>query len=515
MPDDDDGGSLDGFSELVRRAKHEAQEAGRGCIWAPYQKQETFLAAPEFEVLYGGAAGGAKTDALLIDALGLHQQAMETKGYQALLIRRTYPDLRDMIERSLELYPAVSPGARYHKNDHVWEFPGGGKVEFGHLQYDIDRFRYRGRAFQYLGIDELTLFPTPASYVYLFSRVRTIDPGLKCYIRSTTNPDGPGFGWVKRRWQIPDAGTETYQRQVLTDEASGREFTVERRFIPARLEDNPALWGGDYLKALLLLPPEQRKALRLGRWDDRAVEGAYYARELERMRNEGRIGAVPYQRGVPVNTFWDLGHTDTTAIWFHQRVALQDRWLHCYENSGESLSHFSGYLLGAHRGIEQQDADGEPVVNPRSPADMGYSYGIHYLPHDAAAVRMGRDPSNTKSWKAMLQELMPGGRFELVKRTDDVLVGIEQTRGQMDSCWIDEEGCRDGIAALLNYHKQWDEERESYLRTPVHDWSSNFADAFRQWGQSLAEGGGALRALHGRITRGEVRSRRSSNWRGN
>lgn len=434
--------------------------------WRPNPKQAEFLAASEDEVLYGGAAGGGKSDALLLDVLGIQQGALEYRSYQGILFRRTYKELSDLIDRSRELYSQWCPGAKYHQGDHVWTFPSGARIELGHMQHENDRFKYRGRAFQYEGWDELTLFPSPVCFEYLGSRLRSTETSLQCYSRATTNPDGPGQAWVKKRWAIPNEGTATRFEVAVKDEVTGIEYVQTRRFIPARLDDNPYLTATpDYRIKLLKMPPDEREALLRGRWDAIPIRGAYYGEDIAKARREGRICAVPYQRGVPVDTYWDLGHSDSTSIVFHQPVAMQDRILAGYENSGQALDHYSKYLM-----------------------DQEYVYGTHFLPHDAGYTRLGKDEANTKPWIEMLQDLMPNHRFEIVDRVDDVSRGIQQTRNAFGSLWIDENKCRDLIAALEAYRKQWDDKLQVYRDKPLHDWASNYADALRQFGQKRAVG---------------------------
>jgi len=192
-----------------------------------------------------------------------------------------------------------------------------------------------------------------------------------------------------------------------------------------------------------------------------AVDGMIYGKEMARARTEGRICHIPYNRSVPVNTFWDLGlskTSGTTAIWCHQHVAYQHRFLNSYESHGQSLDHYVKWLL-----------------------DTGYVFGTHYVPHDAGVRRLGK--SDTKPWVESLRELMPGHTFELVPVIDEIYKGINQTKSKFDECCFDEERCADGIKALDNYQYEFDEATGTFRTTPRHDWTSNYADALRQFGQ--------------------------------
>lgn len=429
-------------------------------VWQPTERQSAFLACDDFEVLYGGAAGGGKSDALLIDALCLQHGGPANQNHRAALFRRSFPELRDLIDRSLDLYPLIVEGCstkNYNQTEKVWTFPSGAKVEFGYLNNDNDRLKYRGRAWNYIGFDELTLWPTSVCYLYLFSRCRSTDRTLPRYIRATTNPDGPGQKWVMERWGISADGKETNIPVDVVDEEAGIVTTIRRRFIPARLSDNPHLGGTGYREALLQLDPEEREALLKGLWKGSKVKGAYYLNEMAKLRQQGRIRRVPYQPGSPVFTFWDLGFNDTTAIWFMQQVAGETRFIHAYENSGESLEHYANYLIS-----------------------KGWTLGKMFLPHDAR----NKSLQTGKSAEQILQEMMPSVPIEVVPRIEQVITGINMTRMKMGgNVYIDEHECADGIAALDNYKKKYNEKVDAYTNEPLHDRYSNFADAFRQWGQ--------------------------------
>lgn len=443
---------------------------GRPIIWDPNPKQKVFLAANDDDVLFGGAAGGGKTDAMLIDALGLAYKAVQNKNHRAVIFRRTYPDLKDLISRSKELYPAIVKGAVYNKTEHVWTFPSGAMIEFAHLQHDDLRFNYRGRAWNWVGFEELTLWPNELCWDYISSRCRSVDPSLPCYLRATTNPDGPGQQWVMQRWAINEVGDASSQTIDVEDEREKPDGTFEiytrkirRRFIPARLTDNAHLRGTGYRARLNLLPPDDRDALLHGLWRGNRVRGAYYMNEMAAVRKGNRIVTdMKLARAVPINTFWDLGWNDTTAIIFHQYAAMEHRFPLSYENSGETLAHYIEYLR-------------------KQMIERNWTYGVHYLPHDAA----NKSLQTGESALEQLQKLWPGQKFEIVPRVERVIDGINSTRTKFPHCWFDRAGCADLIAALDNYRKKWNAKSSVYLDVAEHDRYSNYADAFRQFGQGF------------------------------
>jgi hypothetical protein len=134
--------------------------------------QTDFLAADEKDVLYGGAAGGGKSYAMLVDPL----RYAHKKAHRALILRRSMPELREMIDKSRELYPQAFPGAKFREVEKLWNFPSGAKIEFGFLERDADVYRYQGQAYSWIGFDEITHLPTEFSWNYLASRLRTTDP---------------------------------------------------------------------------------------------------------------------------------------------------------------------------------------------------------------------------------------------------------------------------------------------------------------------------------------------------
>jgi hypothetical protein len=228
--------------------------------------QEDFLAAGETDVLYGGSAGGGKSYAMIVDPLRFaHKPA-----HRALILRRSMPELRELIDKSRELYPKAFPGCKYREVEKLWNFPSGAKIEFGFLERDADVYRYQGQAYSWIGFDEITHLPTEFSWNYLASRLRTTDPDITPYMRCTANPGGVGAHWVKKRYISPAPPNDSFLG------ADG----ITRKFIPARLQDNPYLaYDGRYEQMLKSLPPAQRKQLLEGDWD--VAEGAAFT-EFER-----------------------------------------------------------------------------------------------------------------------------------------------------------------------------------------------------------------------------------------
>lgn len=235
-------------------------------IWRAQPKQAAFMARPEWEALYGGAAGGGKSEALVMEAL----RQVKIPHYRALILRKTFPQLAELIDKSLRYYARAFPAAKYNDSKHAWTFPSGAKIRFGDLQYEQDKVKYQGQSFDFIAFDELTHF-TWEEYSYLFSRCRPNGPGTRCYIRATANPGGVGHAWVKERFITAAPPMTTIWQEV---EYRGPDGQVKRGrrsrvFVPARVTDNQKLLEHDpgYLLNLAALPQAQRAALLDGNWD--------------------------------------------------------------------------------------------------------------------------------------------------------------------------------------------------------------------------------------------------------
>ena len=236
--------------------------------------QTSFLAATEQEVLYGGSAGGGKSYAMVVDPV----RYFTNPNARMLLVRRSTEELRELIAVSKQLYPQAIPGIKFMERDKTWVAPSGATLWMSYLDRDDDVMRYQGQAFNWIGFDELTQWPTPYPWNYMRSRLRTTKAsGLPLYMRATSNPGGPGHQWVKRTFLDPEKPNKAFW---ATDPETGETIRwpkghsregqplFKRKFIPATLFDNPYLAeDGMYEANLLSLPEHQRRQLLEGDWD--------------------------------------------------------------------------------------------------------------------------------------------------------------------------------------------------------------------------------------------------------
>ncbi len=223
--------------------------------------QTEFLAASEREVFYGGARGGGKSYAMLVDPL----RYCDKQKHRALLIRRTMPELRDLINHSQQLYSKAYPGAKWREQEKEWRFPSGARIEFGYAENLTDALRYQGQSYTWIGIDELPQYPTQDIYNFLRSSLRSVDPEIPVFMRATGNPGNVGSQWVKEMFVDPAKPNSKFDIEIQTPNGVKK---ISRRFIPAKLQDNPYLMQtDDYYAMLASLPEVQRKQFLDGNWE--------------------------------------------------------------------------------------------------------------------------------------------------------------------------------------------------------------------------------------------------------
>lgn len=224
--------------------------------WQPNSApQARALSVDIFELLYGGARGGGKTDAGIVwigvPAFG----ELSNRLYRGLVVRKNYEDLKDWVDRAKRFYEPYN--GSYNKSDKEFSFPSGSVIRCGHMK-DSDAYeKYQGHEYQRILLEELTQIPDEENYLRLIASCRSTVPGLQPSVFSTANPGGPGHSWVKKRFISPAPAGQAFQ-----DPTTG----LWRLFIPARAEDNPAL-DDQYKAGLNGLPEKLRAAWRDGNWD--------------------------------------------------------------------------------------------------------------------------------------------------------------------------------------------------------------------------------------------------------
>jgi hypothetical protein len=253
--------------KIRSEAKKNAAEKTHNVLWKPFDKQIEVMERLEYECLFGGAAGGGKSDYLIIEAL----RQVDIPHYKAIIFRRTYDELNELIQKTEKIYKRAYPRARFVRTPKpTWTFPSGAKILFRAMQYKKDRKKYQGQAYDFIGFDELTHF-TFDMYNYMWSRNRANGPGTRVYMRATANPGGIGHAWVKSRFiDIAPPGTPKSFIQRIRH-PDGKEIKIERNriFIPSSVFDNQKLLDNDpnYIASLAMLPASERDALLYGDWN--------------------------------------------------------------------------------------------------------------------------------------------------------------------------------------------------------------------------------------------------------
>jgi len=274
-------------SDIIARAVKRGAAVYRSAItvtepnWiphTPWPRQKLFLELPHREAMYGGAAGGGKTDALAMEAL----KDVNVPGHAVLVLMRSYADLTKpgaLMDRMHEWLAGTA--ARWNESQKKVMFPSGAVIDFGYLENENDKFNYRSAEYQKILFDEVTRF-TETQYTYMFTRLRRLknfDVPLK--MRSGTNPASegePGIFWVKDRF-IPDDFRPIDAAQMRVFEKEGLNAKAEkviRAFVPARVKDNPALDADEYIKSLDELDPVTRERYLEGDWQIQARGNIYW-----------------------------------------------------------------------------------------------------------------------------------------------------------------------------------------------------------------------------------------------
>ena len=324
------------IASSVSEHVEEIKAQNKKVLYEPTPKQAEFHSAGEDIVLYGGAAGGGKSYAMLIDVLRYCQY----EDYRGLLIRRTSPMLKELIGVSRTLYPKAFPGANYNKSENVWYFPSGATIQFGYLDRAEDLENYQGLPYAYIGFDEIQHQRSDEGFVFLKSRLRSANPNIDCYIRASANPGGAP--WVKETFIDPAEPNTTFY-------ADGLSY----RFIPAKLEDNPHLDTpkegqtiSPYRKMLMALPEVKRKQMLEGDWmvgDDNMFTFSTHVHVTDEMppMHWSVINSLDYGFKDPACSLWGQICPTTGLLFVYQELECLH---HVHEKWAIAVKEAEGFL---------------------------------------------------------------------------------------------------------------------------------------------------------------------------
>lgn len=252
-----------------------AAAANQVVLWQPQEgPQSALLSCPVFEVFYGGARGGGKTESSIGD--WLQHSATYAEHAIGIFFRRKLVQLAEVIARTKQIFPKL--GAKYNEQQKTWTMANGARLKFAYLEKDSDAEEYQGHSYTRIYIEELTNFPSPSPVNKLRATLRS-GAGVPVGMRLTGNPGGPGHNWVKERYILPDPGGYKIITETCEIELDGvkKEVSLDRVFIPSKIGDNQLLMRNDPTYILRLRQSGSEalvKAWLEGNWD--IVDGAFF-----------------------------------------------------------------------------------------------------------------------------------------------------------------------------------------------------------------------------------------------
>lgn len=309
-----------------------------------------------------------------------------------------------------------------------------------------------GSIFQLIGTDNIDAIMGANPVGCVFSEWSLQNPASWDYIRPILaenkgwsvfiyTPRGKNHGWTTLK--TAQAYPDIWYSEVLDvkdTKAIGEKVLEQEKAEIIRKDGNDALYQQEYMCSFEV-----------------PIQGAYYARQLMKADEDGRITKVPYEEQARVHTAWDLGIDDSMSIWFFQIIGREIHFIDYYENQGEGINFYIKHLQ-----------------------NKPYIYDRHFAPHDITVRELGTGKSRYEVAKSL------GIDFEIGRKLA-VNDGIQAVRSVLSRCWFDEVKCEKGISALRSYHKEWDEKNQVFKNRPVHDWSSHGSDSFRSFAVGYKE----------------------------
>jgi len=412
------------------------------------KKQQEFLSSNADICMMAGGAGSGKSYVMLFDALGLNDTKfgprIKLPYYRALLYRKQYKHLNDLIDKSREIYPKIDSGAVFTSTNSTWKFSSGAEIQMMYFEDFLQVESIQGRELHFIGCDELGQYQDDKIFRYCLSRLRSSE-GLKCYYRATSNPSR--YKWLKKTFKIDSTGTSTKFDETYTL-SDGTVVTKKFQYIQAMLKDNPYL-GHEYEAQLMLLPADERAALLYGRWDAYSITDAMvYRTEYQQLTKENRITTVRYQPGHTVYAAFDLGFGDYTSVIIFQICGKEYHIIESFENNGILIDWYAEQIKS-----------------------KGYKDAEIILPHDAKQHSLQTGFSMEEKMKQFFSTVHVLPRVGIEE-------GISTTKAKMPYVWIDKEANPNLIDCIINYERSYNPKIDMY-GDPIHNKYSHMADALR------------------------------------
>lgn len=418
-------------------------------VYVPTERQAYFHQCSDDYIVASGSRGSGKSLCCLIEILGLAYGAHEKGHWQALVLRRTIPQLQELITRAKELYPKIINGIKFNSQKNIFEYPNGSFIQFSSCERDEDVEKFRGREFNMIFIDEGSHFDTD----YVFNWLKSCNRNSHGYPNRMLISTNPGPMWIKKMCNVGEKGEDTFQRIEYYDESTGSKLIKTLRFIQMNLESNPHM-SLDY-KASLYQDELHRDAFLFGLWKNPKIQGQVLSDELDRFDMEGRLCRLTREMALPVHVFTDIGYSDNTALVFCQFVGNQINILNYYENNRTSVDTYIA------------------VINKLYGSDA-----IVHLPHDASKAESSGN-SVRKYWEDRCRVAYdsPNNQGNLPRLSD--VESLNRVKVGFSSIYIDDnDSTRVFLDHLRMYRRKWIESMGIYT-DPIHDVHSHAYDSMK------------------------------------
>lgn len=374
---------------------------------------------------------------------------MNNPGYRALIVRKNYNHLKDLIQKTREIYPLLFPTAKYYSSPSslYWKFPSGSIISFGYFE-NITQCEEKliGQEFSLVAIDEIGMYETDEVLRYCLSRLRN-PIGLKCYLRASCNPSK--FKWLREFFKINDKGEST-KFDIEHELPDGAKTKTSVKYIQSKLTDNPHV-GAEYMASLMNLNEQDRSALIQGIWSAYDLSDAtVYKSEYQSLEKDNRITTVKYQSGYDVFAAFDLGMGDLTSVIIFQICGKEYQILESFEDNGKEIGYY----------IEQIK-------------EKGYKNFKIILPHDASQRSIQTGISTFEHTQNMI-----GKENVIVLERHGIREGIDHVRRKFPYFYIDKTKNESLIDAIKCYEYSYNAKTDMY-GDPKHDIHSHMADALR------------------------------------